>query len=230
VWHGENGTIIAVIGDGAGSASHAQRGSYLATRGAARFLQKRLWSNPDLDPAPLLIEAFDHARWAIEDEARLGSDDGSLALRSFATTLVVAVSTPSWFAAAQRGDGAVVVRNESGELLTVVPPQNGTYANQTYFVTDLVDQLVTEVKVMEPVKSFALMTDGLTELALFSSDARPHDAFFEPIERFVSESRDRIQASRQLGEFLTSARVNSRTDDDKTLYLAVRQPDWIEGE
>ena len=225
VWHGNDGTIIAAIADGAGSASNAAKGSFLATRAAARYIHDCMSSGRNPMPEELLNEAFHRARASIEEEVQKANDHDVYSLRSFATTLVVAVWTPRWFAAGQRGDGAVVIRDAAGELQTLVKPQNGTYANQTYFLTDPVDQILSDVVISEPVPMFALMTDGLTPLALVSPDDRPHPGFFEPIERFISSSENRAQASRDLGDFLKSDRVNSRTDDDKTLYLAMLRPD-----
>jgi hypothetical protein len=69
------------------------------------------------------------------------------------------------------------------------------------------------------------MSDGLTRLALKRPNNEPHPPFFKPLFAFVessASSNDGAQATDALTEFLTSPRVCERTDDDKSLVLALR--------
>ena len=54
----------------------------------------------------------------------------------------------------------------------------------------------------------------------------PHTPFFTPLFRFAAsveeDDEKRDAAGEQLAAFLSSERVNARTDDDKSLVLAVR--------
>jgi hypothetical protein len=216
-----NGTLVVAVADGAGSASHGGEGAHIATRAVSDYLLEALARYPDAPMPLLLTESFEYARSKIQNEA---SRTERAEIGSFATTLLVAVAARDWFAAAQRGDGAIVVRAESGLLYTAAPPQTGGYANQTYFLTDRVGGTMFDYEILPPARSFALLTDGLTPLAIIDKDNGPHPAFFEPFEQFALNARDPAVASEQLGEFLMSERVCSRTDDDKTLFVAVRRP------
>jgi hypothetical protein len=51
----------------------------------------------------------------------------------------------------------------------------------------------------------------------------PHLPFFRPFFEFVEHVPDETERKQQLLNFLESPRVCSRTDDDKTLVIAVRK-------
>ena len=51
----------------------------------------------------------------------------------------------------------------------------------------------------------------------------PHLAFFRPLFRDLRGSTDPESLRDSFRSFLDSSRVNERTDDDKTLMLAMRQ-------
>jgi hypothetical protein len=76
-----------------------------------------------------------------------------------------------------------------------------------------------------PMQALAVMSDGLTRLALKRPTNEPHLPFFKPLFAFVeasAPSNDGAQASEALTAFLASPRVCERTDDDKALVLALR--------
>jgi hypothetical protein len=128
---------------------------------------------------------------------------------------------------AQIGDGAVVAMDMDDSLFTVTRLQRGEYANETHFLVqeDALDQLVIDV-VDRPVQALAVMSDGLIRLALKMPSQEPHTPFFSPLFRFAASVEEddakRDAAGEQLAAFLSSDRVNARTDDDKSLVLAVR--------
>ncbi|KPC02084.1 Uncharacterized protein AC501_3370 [Pseudomonas amygdali pv. lachrymans] len=68
-----------------------------------------------------------------------------------------------------------------------------------------------------------MFSDGLQRLALDMAKGEPHGPFFEPIFRkmqaLTDESRPMIGSA--LESFLGSSRINDRTDDDKSLAIAV---------
>jgi hypothetical protein len=75
----------------------------------------------------------------------------------------------------------------------------------------------------QPISRLAVMSDGLIRLALKMPAQEPHEPFFAPLFRFVEMITDPAEAEAQLAAFLSSERVNARTDDDKSLVLAARQ-------
>ncbi len=142
--------------------------------------------------------------------------------RAYATTLTCVVAADNWLAVGQIGDG-LVVAGEGDDLFAVTHLQRGEYANETHFLTEAgaLEQMVIEV-IERPVSALAVMSDGLIRLALKLPSQEPHAPFFQPLFRVTAAIKDEAEASRQLSEFLGSARVNARTDDDKSLVLAVR--------
>lgn len=148
--------------------------------------------------------------------------------RAYATTLTCAIATAGRLVVGQIGDG-VVVAGKGEDLVAVTRLQRGEYANETHFLTqaEALEQL--EIAVVEqPVSALAVMSDGLVRLALKMPEQEPHAPFFRPLFRVTAAvaepggTLDETEAARQLSAFLGSERVNARTDDDKSLVLAVR--------
>jgi hypothetical protein len=133
-----------------------------------------------------------------------------------------AVLTSTTLVVGQLGDGFVVGERHDGTFLMLIQPQRGEYANETFFLTqaDALDRLAVEVYPDE-IKSLVFSTDGLLRLALHLPDYTPSPRFFQPLVEFVAETVDNEQTKRELEAFLESERVGKRTDDDKTLVIAV---------
>ncbi|MFM6042955.1 MAG: protein phosphatase 2C domain-containing protein, partial [Dolichospermum sp.] len=51
------------------------------------------------------------------------------------------------------------------------------------------------------------------------SDWQPHPPFFKPLEEYLRETEKPENDDNYINDFLNSERLNSRTDDDKTLVL-----------
>lgn len=141
------------------------------------------------------------------------------ALYNFATTLLVAVVSDGSVAAAQIGDGAIVLSDAEG-IQALMLPDHGEYLNETVFLTsnDYKERARVVVLPHHGSRALALLTDGLEGLALNLAEGSAHMPFFAPLFRFAAEP-DASEA--ELASFLESARVCARTDDDKTLLLAV---------
>ena len=74
----------------------------------------------------------------------------------------------------------------------------------------------------EPVTALVLITDGLLRLALEFPTYEPYAPFFEPLLAFTAQQQDEDHARERLAGVLASDRICDRTDDDKTLVVAVR--------
>ena len=219
------GILLVALADGAGSAIHAELGAQAAVQASVDWLLTRLESDQPVECCEwveVFWETFESARTALEQLA----EEHDEPLRSFATTLTCLVATPEQLIVGQLGDGAVVAVGEDGVLDTVTTLQRGEYANETNFLTqEQALELVAIQVIDQPIQALAVMSDGLTRLALKRPNNEPHLPFFKPLFAFVessASSNDPAQANDALIEFLTSPRVCERTDDDKALVLALR--------
>jgi hypothetical protein len=219
-----NRELLLAVADGAGSAERSQEGAQLAVKQVVSALASALQKDaPDSEVGwqEIIRHAFSKALQAIVELA----SSSDLSLNTFSTTLACAVVADDWIAVGQIGDGAVVSESENGELFLTVHPQRGEYANEAYFLTmqDGLNYLAYYIS-KSFVKSVVLTSDGLLRLAFKLPEYEPSSRFFQPLITFTTEMEDKEQAHLQLVKFLNSARINSRTDDDKTLVLATRVP------
>jgi hypothetical protein len=216
-----NGAVVIAVADGAGTASRSHEGAQRAVEQALDTLERDLaYDVPRTEFAwqRLMTDAFRQAREAIVRHA--GWEDASL--RDFAATLTCAVASDEGLALGQIGDCLAVARTGKDDpLFVATQPQRGEYANETFFLTldDALEHL--QVQVYPPVQALALMSDGLVRLAVNVVENVPHTPFFRPLLDFAVAMKDEKKAQEQLAAFLASERVCARTDDDKTLVLAV---------
>jgi hypothetical protein len=209
-------TVVATCSDGAGSAELSHLGSRCAVE---RFLEEATRSLGSAAPERAAIESWvDCARARVLEEA---SAQG-VPSRQLACTLLGAVVGDAWAAFVQIGDGVIVFDGEGGYELAFWP-DNGEYANTTRFLTDEGYRKHLRIEIVtRQVSELAILTDGLQMLALDFALARVHDRFFAPLFRTVRNGPGEETLRESLMEFMDSKRVNDRTDDDKTLLLAMR--------
>ena len=214
--------VLIAVADGAGSAERSDEGAQLAVKQVIGSVEAALAEGLPQDEdgwKALLTETFREARQAVAQRAEVEN----ISLRAFATTLTCAVASDEWLVAGQIGDGVVVASGEDGGLFTAMQPQHGEYANETFFLTMAEALQWAEIRVYpHPVRALAVMTDGLIRLAMDVARNEPHPPFFRPLLAFAAQIEDEAEAQEQLTGFLASDRVCARTDDDKTLVLAVR--------
>jgi len=209
-----DGAALIAVADGAGSAGRSDEGAQCAVAAALDVGQDAV-----LSYEALLTEAFRRARQAVMQLATAEN----LSLRAFAATLTCAVASAGELAVGQIGDGLVVARGVDGNLFAAAQPQRGEYANETFFLT--MDDALRQVQIQaypQGVEALAVMTDGLMRLAMNLAVNEPHLPFFNPLLAFAARMEDEAEAREQLAVFLASERVCARTDDDKTLVLAIR--------
>ena len=214
-----NGILVAVVADGAGSASFGGLGARIAAETVLWHISSTLNSDPP-DFAVMLQNAAVNARLAVFEEA------GRLDVppRELASTLLAVAVGPAGGGALQIGDGVIVVGNDTDGLGWVFWPQRGEYVNSTHFLTDEDASQFLQIEPLgKSVSDIAVMTDGLESLALDYSSRSVYEPFFRTMFRPIIQASGSMEIewlSEALESFLMSERVASRTDDDLSLILA----------
>ena len=221
--------LVAVASDGAGSADRSEEGSALACSLFLREMGALFGEEGEGDVRQINREFMNGWLTSFRREIELRAEHEDLAARDFACTFLAAVVGDDCAVFAQIGDGVIIVPSpeEPEEFCYVFWPEQGEYANQTYFATedgaagklqyDLVHRRVDEV---------AVLTDGLQNLALHYQSQTAHTPFFQPVFAWLRPAPDDYSEkfTASLTDYLSSPKVNECTDDDKTLVLATRRP------
>ncbi|BDB29445.1 protein phosphatase 2C domain-containing protein (plasmid) [Cupriavidus sp. P-10] len=213
--------VLAVfVSDGAGSAQCGGEGAELAIQTAAAFIVEQVQQAEFALTDAFAVSCVTRIRETLYARA----DTDGLKARDFACTFLGVVSLAGVTLAMQIGDGGIVLDTGAGLEVAIVP-MSGEYANMTHFVTDEDAVSILQTRgYLGPARKVAVFTDGIQRLALNMTDNTPHEPFFthffKVMEHAKAEQQDQLDAA--LVKFLSSSAVNERTDDDKTLALAVQ--------
>ena len=212
--------LIAIVADGAGSATNGIKGAALSCKIGVRSILKSLSKEKELnkDDVDMWIK---NIREEINVEAKKTKQDFS----NFACTIMGAVINKENALFFHIGDGAIVTV-ENGVHKYVFWPKQGMYANQTYFITE--DNYYANLQIEKreaTIDEVYLFSDGLQSLILSYHDKAVHNPpFAEPMLDVLrarkNNNLDDLESS--LTKILNSPSINERTTDDKTLILATR--------
>jgi len=211
--------LIIAVADGAGSARLAEVGARAACTWAVQHLKRVCATAIDVDSAVSAMRgAFEAARLEVEEAA---AHKGVLP-RDLASTLQVALVGGGLAVFGQVGDGAVIYDTGTELILTHWPAQEAV--NLTDFLTSApLTETLSITLAHGPINRLVMMTDGLTHLLLDFRMRRPHLPALERLLGVCRSAPDPASLNDDLRRFLNSGPVNERSDDDKTLVLAVRE-------
>ena len=216
--------LAAAVADGAGSALHGGEGAARTCRSLLGLMNQHLSSGNPLEQ----VSRDTVKSWLLTVQNLLDEDAkaASRERRDFACTLLAVIVGASCAVCFQVGDGVMVLADsEEHSYGLVFWPDRGEYANTTHFVTedDAVERLQFE-SVSRRIIEVALLTDGLQTVALNYQEQTAHEPFFRGLFAPLQKAADGCsrELSESLAAFLSSPRVNGKTDDDKTLVLASR--------
>ena len=210
-----NDKIISVVCDGAGSAKYAQKGANLFSK----YISEELKNIPFNEPIESLEKSLFNALVVAREKAvyelyKTGNDK-----KDFATTLCAFVLFPDHYGIIHIGDGAVVAEFDE-ELKVISSPKNGSYANETFFITE--NHWYRNIRIITKNNSLltgiALMTDGMTP-ALVNSKKNESAA---AVKMIFNGFRDKQCDTEKLKQLLKSKEFGSRSSDDKTLVILVK--------
>jgi hypothetical protein len=216
-----NGCLVIAVADGAGSAARAAEGAQIVVDAAEAYLVGALGDDLPGDPQAW-HDAMRRTLDAALDAVTAHAADAQQPLRDYAATLTVVAAGDDYLAVGQVGDGIAVAEGDDG-LFLAAAPQRGEYANEVaLLIAEQAVECAAIAVIPTAVRAVAVTTDGLLRLAVRLPSHAPHAPFFRPLFAFLDEATDLAVAGEELTRFLASERVSDRTDDDKTLVLAVR--------
>jgi len=209
---------IGIVCDGAGSALYSDLGAEIVSTTlrstAAAFLSQYGSS---------AISAVDLREWIVDIREQVGrhATAQDAETRDYACTLLFILACDEHTICGQIGDGAIIVKDQS-DLHVPIWPDNGEYANQTFFITHDDSEARLHVAKIGPITDFVVFSDGLQRIALDDAGKRAHPAFINPLIATVRASDALETTQAELERFLQSQRINARTDDDKSIVIACR--------
>ncbi len=209
---------IGIVCDGAGSARYAETGAEIVSN-ALRTIAGSFVS----EYGSSAITPIDMREWILDIRQRVcnQADAQETDCRDYACTLLFAIASDAHTICGQIGDGAIILK-EGSELRVAIWPDNGEYANHTFFVTQEDSHQSLHLAKLGPVTDFMLFSDGLQRLALNEAQKTAHSGFFEPLISTVRSSIEPEVTKSRLEAFLHSDRINEKTDDDKSIVIACR--------
>jgi hypothetical protein len=238
---------VAVVCDGAGSASHAHLGSELTAKFAIKYFAEMVkmqgWHEADELPSDELWKGS-----AIVALRKIRADLGHLAeaenlkVNALASTVIVVAHSPKGLLVAHIGDGRAGFCNGE-KWFNCMNPFQGAEANETVFITsdiwgeDEIPHYVRAHVVRDNVTAFTLLSDGCEkssfEVNIFNSREnkffdlnKPFPKFFEPnvkgLKMLHKEGKTQEEINQLWSGFLTNGTAQFKTEtDDKTMILGV---------
>ncbi len=217
----EGGCAIAVLCDGAGSASKAALGA----TGFSLSVREAILQAISLDSAALEQSFRDAVVEGVEAFRKVILRRG-LALRDHHATLLALVALPDRTLTAHVGDGLIGVAPDghwAGACLSA--PQNGEFANETFFVTeeDWSKRLRCDGHPpLEPNGAAVILTDGAMPFVIGAGERGLEPDFMAPVSRFL-RSEAAGPAAEALAGTLDSADSRRISSDDKTVVWIARE-------
>lgn len=214
--------FIGVVSDGAGSASFGGEGASIVCRTIITSAREYLRERNSL-PSNTTVEFWIDK---VRDRISFAAEKRNLTSRDFAATLICVLTDGFDTLLIHIGDGCAVFRNSlSNKWMSPSWPEQGEFASTTYFITDEIDLHLRLTKIIEPISSVVIFSDGLERLALNFALQIPFDGFLDSMIKPLSLSKEVKKdffLSETLRNYLGSEVINARTDDDKSLIIAFK--------
>ncbi|MCL1881122.1 MAG: protein phosphatase 2C domain-containing protein [Oscillospiraceae bacterium] len=237
-----NGTIVAAIADGLGSAPYSDIGSFLAVDTVVEHMKlhaEPVWNIQELHSG--LKSAFTLALERIQKKAK--QDKNPVA--DYDTTLTAAVYDGSQVVYAHVGDGGIITLSSKGKLRRLTEVQKGGEFNSVCPLKNVDSWVFGQSK--DNVCAFSLFTDGIYDVVcpwlLAGSDPPIYINYVRPfMDRNLLKAEtpeDFSKIKKEVKNFLESEH-NSSITDDKTVVTIINteitpklrdesyyaEPDW----
>lgn len=238
---------VAVVCDGAGSATHSHLGSQMTATLASKYFSELVktqgWHEADEFPSETIWKgsAVVALRKVREGLGKLAEAE-NLKINALGSTVIVVVHSPKGLLIAHIGDGRAGYSNGT-EWKSCIEPFQGAEANETVFITsdiwteeEIHNYVRTDI-IKDKVVAFTLLSDGCEkssfEVNIFDSRKnkffdlnKPFPKFFEPnvkgLKMLHKEGKTQDEINQLWSRFLTNGTAQFKTEtDDKTMILGV---------
>lgn len=210
----DNGRLVAVVCDGAGSANKSDIGARECADSICKFLSGVVGSSSSCITPSVIEQAIEVARAHLQ----LCTYDIGVSLRELACTVVGVLLFQDGGCLFHIGDGMAVIEL-ADDSSTLSLPENGEYANETYFVTG--DDWRFHLRITSfsgTIRCISLMSDGAMPFAVNRGKTAMFGPFIDPVRSFLA-TVDEAVGSEALLATLADERTWSITNDDKSLLL-----------
>lgn len=182
------------LADGAGSRAKSDVGAETAVRASLRLLMTRfdsLFEDAKRDAQKARRFIHKYLMQEIEVAARLHNCN----VTDLASTLLFVAYKDRRFLACHLGDGVIAQASSAGQLTVLSKPENGEFANTTFFITDqgAADKMRLYFGEGEALPSgFVLMSDGTAESLYERRSGTPAAVIGKLLEWNASLSRAKM--------------------------------------
>ena len=212
-----NGVTCVSLADGAGSRERSDTGAQVAVTATLAYVCKNfesLWQNMDKHNAKAAQRLVNRCLDAFRRKsAKLGCT-----INDLACTLSFVAYSRGRYIAGHLGDGVIASVDSNGQLQTLSPPENGEFANTTWFLTD--PKAISKLRLyrghIEAPTGFVIMSDGTAESLYQKSSGAPAPAVQKLLEWNATLPGKKFRAV--LSENLQQS-IASKTVDDCALGL-----------
>ena len=211
-------SIICAVSDGMGSALHAEIGSQIAVESIVEYIMDAYLEDKEIDVCQTIKDGYYLVQKNLENEAL--EQDFNVKDLNCTLLVFVAIKGDDQYIG-QVGDCIAIGKSGDEPYQLFVNPQKGEYANQTFSIvnTESIDN-GEYFKLEKPLTDIALMSDGLEKMTIDLATLNVSKGFFDPFFNAFSQPHfETEKASKSLQAFLSSERINKKTDDDKTLVF-----------
>jgi hypothetical protein len=221
-WRVADQLLVAVVCDGAGSVREGQVGADHIARALTLRLASTLAAPGHALACGELETTIPAAIEAVRAELAEHAVARDLSLNDFSCTLVGCVCSAGGGFFFHIGDGFAIHQSAEG-VSAVSRPENGEFADETYFVTDENWQehlRFTPLPAMQRGSVIGLLSDGTAPFAVNRTRDAFSRPFIDPIMTFLNAATE-TNGNVALRNLLESRRASEISSDDKTLLLAV---------
>lgn len=246
IWQDARVTV-AVVCDGAGSATHSEQGAnyFCQAVGQVLFAIGQDLTDHHTTQARQMVNQTVLARLSQSRDQLVQQMTAGQSLRDFHTTLSAVLVIEDAALLVQIGDSPLMtsgfVMDDTTQTaqvdyfgdLQVFAGDDGEYVNETQFITqaDWQNQLTLRWLDISAVDLLALMSDGCGDLVFMgaSTQTQVYRPFFGNVVFNLCASTSRADGEAMLQDALASPATYRLTGDDKSLVVLLRQPERYRG-